>query len=245
MTRAWWAMARQPRWIAGLLACLILAGVFAALGQWQVERAIAEATIVEVDTETPVPITSVLEPGAGLPLSDGGRRVAVTATWTQERIVVLDRRQGSDMGEWLVANTRTADGACLPVAIGWASSVNPDDFIVIDDSPSPLIGRLVPSDDPSTGDYDNGRLTVVSSSDLINRWDCDTMWDAFLVLDTATPPLETIASVKPLPQAALNWLNIFYAIEWAFFAVFALYFWYRLVTDAVEREADAAAGVKP
>jgi cytochrome oxidase assembly protein ShyY1 len=207
---------------------LILAGVFAALGQWQVERAIAEATIVEVDTETPVPITSVLEPGAGLPLADGGRRVTVTATWTQDRIVVLDRRQGSDMGEWLVANTRT-----------------PDDFIVIDDSPSPLIGRLVPSDDPSTGDYDNGRLTVVSSSDLVNRWECDTMWDAFLVLDTATPPLETIASVKPLPQAALNWLNIFYAIEWAFFAVFALYFWYRLVTDAVEREADAAAGVKP
>jgi hypothetical protein len=123
--------------------------------------------------------------------------------------------------------------------------VNPDDFIVIDDSPSPLVGRLVPSDDPTTGDYDNGRLTVVSSSDLVNRWDCETIYDAFLVLDTATPPLEAIASVKPLPQAALNWLNIFYAIEWALFAVFALYFWYRLVTDAVEREADAATEAKP
>jgi cytochrome oxidase assembly protein ShyY1 len=223
----------------------MLAGVFAALGQWQIERAIAEATIVEVDTETPVPITTVLDPGAGLSLTDGGRRVTVSATWTQERIVVLDRRQGGDVGEWLVANARTDDGACLPVAVGWSSSVNPDDFIVIDDSPSPLVGRLVPSDDPTTGDYDNGRLTVVSSSDLVNRWDCETIYDAFLVLDAATPPLEAIASVKPLPQAALNWLNIFYAIEWALFAVFALYFWYRLVTDAVEREADAATEAKP
>jgi surfeit locus 1 family protein len=245
MTRAWWAMARQPRWIAGLLACLVLAAVFAALGQWQVQRAVAEATIVEVDTETPVPISSVLDPGAGLPLIDGGRRVTVTATWTGERIVVLDRRQGSETGEWLVANTRTDDGACLPVAIGWASSANPDDVIMIDDSPSPLVGRLVPSDDPSTGDYDNDRLTVVSSADLVNRWDCTTMYDAFLVLDTAQPPLETIASVRPLPQATLNWLNIFYAIEWAFFAVFALYFWYRLVADAVEREAEAAGELQP
>lgn len=238
-------MARQPRWIAGLLACLVLAGVFAALGQWQVSRAVAEATIETVDTETPVPIATVVEPGVGLPITDGGRRVTVTATWTQERLVVQDRRQGIDEGEWLIANTRTADGACLPVAVGWAPTVNPDDFIVIDDSPSPLVGRLVPSDDPSTGDYDKGRLTVVSSADLINRWNCDEMYDVFLVLDDAPPPLDTIASVKPLPQAALNWLNIFYAIEWAFFAVFALYFWYRLVTDAVEREADAAGELQP
>ena len=84
----------------------------------------------------------------------------------------------------------------------------------------------------------------MSSADLVNRWDCETIYDAFLVLDTAQPPLETIVSVTPLPQAALNWLNIFYAIEWAFFAVFALYFWYRLVTDAVEREAEAAVGLQ-
>ncbi len=209
------------------------------------ERAIAEATIVEVDTETPVPISAVLDPGDGLSLTDGGRRVTVNATWTNERLVILDRRQGSEMGEWLVANARTADGACLPVAIGWAPSVNPDEFIVIDDSPSPLVGRLVPSDDPATGDYDHDRLTVVSSADLVNRWECATMYDAFLVLDAAQPPLESIASVIPLPQAALNWLNIFYAIEWAFFAVFALYFWYRLVTDAVERDAETAGELEP
>lgn len=245
MNRAWWAMARRPRWIVGLLACLTIAVVFALLGQWQVERAVAEATVVEVDTETPVPLDTVLRPGEAMQLVDGGRRVTVSATWTRESVIVLDRRQGPETGQWLVVNARTADGACLPVAMGWGPTVNPNDLIVIDDSPSPLVGRLVPSDDPATGDYDRGRLTVVSSADLVNRWDCPSIYDGYLVLDDAPAPLETIVSVKPLPQATLNWLNIFYAIEWAFFAVFALYFWYRLVKDAVEREADERATPQP
>lgn len=245
MNRAWWAMARRPRWVAGLIACLGIAVVFALLGQWQIERAVAEATIVEVDTETPVPLETVLRPGEAMKLADGGRRVTVSATWTSDSAVILDRRQGSATGQWLVRGARIADGACLPVAVGWGKTVNPADLIVIDDSPSPLTGRIVPSDDPSTGDYDRGRLTVISSSDLINRWDCSTMIDAYLVLDEAPAPLETIASVTPLPQATLNWLNIFYAIEWAVFALFALYFWYRLVKDAVEREADERATPQP
>lgn len=245
MSRAWWNMARRPRWIASLFAFVALAAVFALLGQWQIERAVEQATIEEVDTETPVPLESVIRPGEGLLLIDGGRRVTVTATWTQERVVVLDRRQHGETGEWLVANTRTESGACLAVAVGWQPTVDPAQLILIDDSPSPLSGRLVPSDDPATGDYDNGRLTVVTAADLINRWDCDEMYDVFLVLDEAPAPLETIASVKPAPQASLNWLNIFYALEWAFFAVFALYFWYRLVADAVEREAEEEGDAQP
>jgi cytochrome oxidase assembly protein ShyY1 len=245
MTRAWWAMARRPRWLASLLACLVLAGVFAGLAQWQVQRAVDEATIVEVDTETPIPLESILNPGEAMGLADGGRRVVVTTTWAQERAVVLDRRQGSDNGSWLVVNSRTSDGTCLPVAVGWASTIDSGEFVFVDDSPSALVGRLVPSDDPTTGDYDNGRLTVVSSADLVNRWECATIYDAFLVLDDAPAPLEHIQSVTPLPQAALNWLNIFYAIEWVFFAGFALYFWYRLVKDAVEREADELTQAQP
>ena len=38
----------------------------------------------------------------------------------------------------------------------------------------------------------------------------------------------------------LNWLNVFYAVEWVVFAGFAVFLWYRLVRDAVERERDEA-----
>ena len=33
-------VARRPRWIGALLAALAVAGVFAALGQWQIDRAV-------------------------------------------------------------------------------------------------------------------------------------------------------------------------------------------------------------
>jgi cyanate permease len=36
-------------------------------------------------------------------------------------------------------------------------------------------------------------------------------------------------------------LNIFYAIEWAVFAVFAFYIWWRMVRDAYEREQEEEA----
>jgi hypothetical protein len=35
---------------------------------------------------------------------------------------------------------------------------------------------------------------------------------------------------------------VFYALEWAIFAGFAIYLWYRLVRDVVEREAEPATG---
>ena len=57
----------------------------------------------------------------------------------------------------------------------------------------------------------------------------------------AVAPLQTIPTGPPVPQTTLNWLNVFYAIEWIAFAFFAPYFWYRLVMDAVEREAEIAA----
>ena len=46
----------------------------------------------------------------------------------------------------------------------------------------------------------------------------------------------------------MNWLNIFYAAEWAVFAGFAFYLWYRLAKDAWEKEVEDfedATGLAP
>jgi surfeit locus 1 family protein len=37
---------------------------------------------------------------------------------------------------------------------------------------------------------------------------------------------------------------VFYAVEWVVFAGFAVFLWYRLVRDAVERERDEAAAAE-
>ena len=60
---------------------------------------------------------------------------------------------------------------------------------------------------------------------------------------TAAEPIEaSTRSSSPPPEQSveLNWLNIFYAIEWVVFAGFAVFLWYRLVRDAVEREREEA-----
>ena len=51
-----------------------------------------------------------------------------------------------------------------------------------------------------------------------------------------------IQSVRPTNDVSLNWLNVFYAIEWVLFAGFAVSLWYRLVKDAHEREEEEEAG---
>ena len=51
-------------------------------------------------------------------------------------------------------------------------------------------------------------------------------------------PLDPIVAEAPEREVTLNLLNVFYAIEWALFAGFAIYLWYRLVRDVVEREGE-------
>ena len=244
MNAAWWRMARQPRWIAGLLAILVLAGGFAFLAQWQISRAVAEASVEKVDSETPVELTTVLQPMTPQTLDDGGRRVTVTGTWEQQSTVIFDKSQDEVSGEWLVRNLRV-NGSCLPVAVGFGADIDPTQFIFIDDSPSTITGRLVPSDDILAGDIQTEHRTIVAAADLINEWECASMFDGYIVLDEAVQPLETIHAPPPVSPAVLNWLNIFYAIEWIAFALVALYFWYRLVKDAVEREEEIDAEARP
>ena len=47
-----------------------------------------------------------------------------------------------------------------------------------------------------------------------------------------------ISSPAPAEASTVNWLNIFYAVEWAVFAGFAFYLWYRLARDAWENELE-------
>jgi hypothetical protein len=81
---------------------------------------------------------------------------------------------------------------------------------------------------------------------LINVWDAPA-YAGFVVgtnftvagedLDTATAgtAMEPVV-VNPQPQETpVNWMNIFYAVEWVVFAGFAIFLWWRLVADDYRR----------
>jgi hypothetical protein len=69
----------------------------------------------------------------------------------------------------------------------------------------------------------------------------------YLVADAGDPPPGLVAIDSPAPTegSSVNWLNIFYAVEWAIFAGFAFYMWYRLARDAWEKEVEALRRRRP
>ena len=83
-------------------------------------------------------------------------------------------------------------------------------------------------------------VSTLSLASLVNEWPnySGTAFGAYLIVDSTQYGLDVIDSAPPENSATLNWLNIFYAIEWALFAGFAVYFWYRLVRDAYERQEE-------
>ena len=54
----------RPRWIAMLLLCLVVAGVFAWLGQWQLSRAIDTDPLPPGTTEEVRPLAEIAGPDA-------------------------------------------------------------------------------------------------------------------------------------------------------------------------------------
>jgi hypothetical protein len=46
-------------------------------------------------------------------------------------------------------------------------------------------------------------------------------------------------NIGPQPPAQkVNWLNLFYSLEWVVFAGFALFIWWRLVKDDYRRDLE-------
>jgi surfeit locus 1 family protein len=235
------ATARTPRWIAGLVLALGIAASFAALGQWQLDRSVENVQVVEIDTETTVPLEEIAEPGSGVTDAQQGRTVSVTGTLVSSDMQVLsDRDNGSGVrGTWLVGHLITTDGASLAVALGWSPNV---ELTASDLDRTEWVGRYLPSEAPQSSDFEAGERSALSVPDLVNLWaEPGPVYGGYLVLAEPPAGLEPIRADAPEREVTLNWLNVFYAIEWVLFAGFAIYLWYRLVRDAVEREEEQLA----
>jgi len=259
-------IARQPKWILLLVFALALAAVFAWLGKWQVERAVLDSQAASSPTEIAKPLTEIAKPGGPIPITAGGHLTSVEGAFDPEGFVVLTGRLNQGQaGYWLVGRLLVSNSGAngdsvaargpasvsLPVALGWAptqealnAALASETAAAVAGSASTisLSGRLMPTEAPvvpnPTGDpFEESTLSVAS---LVNIWPnySGTSFSAYLIDDQGPDSLTTIDSAPPENSATLNWLNVFYAIEWAVFAGFAVYFWYRLVRDAYEREEE-------
>ena len=118
-----WSVATRPKWIAALFLALGVASIFGLLGQWQLDRSIEQATVLERDTETVVPLDSVATPQSVTTSEASGRKVSVECSYIEgDDVDLTNRRTLQGVGQWLVPHCMTVDGSSLAVAVEFAHS---------------------------------------------------------------------------------------------------------------------------
>ena len=243
-----WSVARRPRWIAALVLALVVAGLFAALGQWQLARSIESGASIVRSTESTVPLTEVAMPQEPMTQLADGQLVAISGEFVPGDAVVLSNRVDDGRnGYWVVAHLRTTPSSSLAVAVGWTPDEDGAAEVIrsLPDGKVEVTGRYLPGEAPQDTDFENGVTSTLSPAALVNVWsgfDGD-VYSGYVIATTplVAADLTLIDAPAPSEGVALNWLNIFYAAEWVVFAGFAIFMWYRLVRDAWERETEEEA----
>lgn len=246
----------RPRWIAMLGLCLVVAGVFAWLGQWQLGRAIDTNPTPPGATEVVRPLADVTEPGQYLPEPLVGQLVETSGQWVPGDFLIVESRYNDGAeGYWVTGQLRIADAASptsVAVAVGWAPTRADAESAVEQrerDAAAPvpdqvrITGRLIADEGPlpPPRGSDPQTMTRMSPAALLSQWhDIEGLdvYRPYIASRAAPAGLDDIHSPPPDEGSRVNWLNIFYAIEWAVFAGFAFYLWYRLAKDAWEKEVE-------
>ena len=246
----------RPRWIGMLMLCLVVAGIFAWLGQWQLERAIDTDPPAEGATEIVQPLTDVVEPSVYLPEPLVGQKVDVAGSFVDDDFyVVSGRYNDGTAGYWVTGQLRVADTASpvsIAVAVGFTADRAQADAAreALNEAPPQdvaLTGRII-SDEGTVAPSRSQpiiEMARMSTAQLLNLWhDTDRLdvYRPYLTSAEAFGGLTAIDSPAPELASPVNWLNVFYAVEWVVFAGFAFYLWYRLAKDAWEREVEELEG---
>lgn len=224
---SFWRVAIRPKYIAGLLIALIAAAAFAWLGQWQFDRALTKDHVA-VELQKTDTVTIGLD--------------------TANVFIVDGRKQNGRDVFWVIANSTTADGKSITLALGQTDALLKAEAIRFDIKNSmqvaafmPIDGFWLPSEPSLKLDANKPYLLhSISVPQLINLYSPDksvvTYENFFVTKQFASGfGLGEIDAVLH-PAESINWLSAFYAFEWVLFSGFAVFLWGRTVKDAVDAE---------
>jgi len=242
-----------PKWVALSGILLLSVALFGWLGWWQwarVQQQVEPARVTE--SGPPADVSSIYVPGEPVPVADVGRSVRLVGRFDASAQLLVPRLTGGgDQAFWVLTPLQLVDGSVMPVVRGWTDEADSDA------SPPPtgqvvVTGRLeVPESDSLRSQapelLPEGQIAIVSSAELFSLWEGD-LYQGFVVLDQQRPPTELVP-VEPLPVAittGLSWQNLAYAIQWWLFAVFAVFFWWRMLqADGTDRQGDRSSPPSP
>ena len=198
-------------------------------------------------------LTQITKPGTGFTENLADRRVTATVKFLPKTCAVIDNRRQlvedgtTKPGYWVITDSTDTLGAHLYVAHGYAEQLASAKQVCADLSKQdtapvfqPIIGRYEPTEEPSPS-LSGRHFESFSIPQLINVQQSKpvSVYGGFVVMDSSgiDPRIAPILIGVKTSDAQVNLLNAFYAIEWAIFAGFALFLWYRLIQDERDREA--------
>jgi surfeit locus 1 family protein len=250
-------VARRPKWVGGLILSLAVAFVFALLGQWQLDRTF---TVIEpaAENEQVFVLNDVALPGAPITAQAANVLVSANIFLDQQNVFIVSNRlqqSGDEVveGYWVIANSGAllADNdttGSLTVAIGYADTLVQAESArtQIQDAILPQAflestGRYLQTEGPiAIADPDKPYvLESLSLAQLVNLYQGPPVqsFAGFLAID-ADPGfgLDKIGLPPQEVGTQVNWLTLFYAVEWVLFGIFAVFLWWRLVEDQRLRE---------
>ncbi|MGF0115868.1 SURF1 family protein [Promicromonospora sp. Marseille-Q5078] len=220
----------------------------------------AQQEAAEQAAQGPEALGDLLPPQSSFPGELVGTEAWVTGTYEPEgQMLVAGRSLGGRTGYLVLTPLRVTDdgtgGASwaslsgppvVPVVRGWVDSATPDATAL--DVPAGEVrvtGWLQASESMQEGgaplpdNPDGPPLTdSISTGALVNSWG-GPIYSGYVVLTTADPAQATTAEGGPalLPRPVLegsdgvNLQNLFYALQWWVFGLFAVLLWVRLVRD--------------
>jgi surfeit locus 1 family protein len=230
-----------PGRVAATLAVLAVVVGFVLLGRWQWSVATAgsdrSASVDAGKLTAPRPLDEVVALEEYVPLEAIGSRVSVTGRlMTEDLVLVRSRDATGEVSDpdacWRVMPLVLESGAAVPVVVGAGScSLSSDDVPTLGSRPDircdgscTITGVLQPSDPPRALEQPAGPqfLPAVTTDVLVRRWPYQ-LHDGYVVVD----------GIRPLraapPAVGIDLQNAAYALQWWFFACFALVVWWRAV----------------
>lgn len=184
---------RRPQWILALLLAMIVAAVFAWLGQWQMGHAIRDNVDELTKTEQVRSLDELTEPMAGIPELAAGAVVSLDGAFVAGDYSIVSGRMNQGMGAnadadndaerteglWVVGHLVREDtqDASLAVALGWApndaaAQAAIDKLAKLPEVSLELEGRYLPEEAPNIPrpDADPHAMTTMVPAHLVNLW---------------------------------------------------------------------------
>ena len=221
------------RWVT-LTALLILVVIgCVSMGAWQWSRAHRAVQPVSQSDGGAQELGQIYQPGDALPQAAYGAPVEISGKYDEaNQLLVPDRLQDGASGYWILTPLNVEGGGVVPIVRGWSADATASN-IAPPSGQVKVLGQLEPSetDDATSGALlPHGQIDMVSSAQLVSLWPGE-LYLGFVILQQQDPS-NALATI-PIPPAqsatTISWQNFAYAIQWWLFALFACFFWWRVL----------------